>query len=57
LSVCWLNEKRFSNDFMTEEIFDIVNERDEVVGQNTRREVHARGNLGGFYLTAWPFPS
>src|SRR5580704_11707993 len=26
-----------------EEIFDIVNERDEVVGQNTRREVHARG--------------
>jgi hypothetical protein len=42
---------------MTEEIFDIVNERDEVVGQNTRREVHARGNLGGFYLTAWPFPS
>src|SRR5476651_1980015 len=29
--------------FMPEEIFDIVNERDEVVGQNTRREVHARG--------------
>ena len=28
---------------MTEEIFDIVNECDEVVGQNTRREVHARG--------------
>jgi isopentenyldiphosphate isomerase len=28
---------------MPEEIFDIVNERDEVVGQNTRREVHARG--------------
>jgi isopentenyldiphosphate isomerase len=28
---------------MAEEIFDIVNERDEVVGQNTRREVHARG--------------
>jgi len=28
---------------MSEEIFDIVNERDEVVGQNTRREVHARG--------------
>src|SRR5476649_2591020 len=27
---------------MPEEIFDIVNERDEVVGQNTRREVHAR---------------
>jgi isopentenyldiphosphate isomerase len=27
---------------MSEEIFDIVNERDEVVGQNTRREVHAR---------------
>jgi isopentenyldiphosphate isomerase len=26
-----------------EEIFDVVNERDEVVGQNTRREVHARG--------------
>jgi len=28
---------------MREEIFDIVNERDEVVGQNTRREVHALG--------------
>ena len=28
---------------MSEEIFDVVNERDEVVGQNTRREVHARG--------------
>jgi isopentenyldiphosphate isomerase len=28
---------------MSEEIFDIVNERDEVVWQNTRREVHARG--------------
>src|SRR5271154_4497911 len=28
---------------MPEEIFDIVNERDEVVGQNTRREVHERG--------------
>jgi len=30
-------------EVMSEEIFDIVNERDEVVGQNTRREVHARG--------------
>src|SRR5271154_6464360 len=28
---------------MAEEIFDIVNERDEVVGKNTRRDVHARG--------------
>jgi isopentenyldiphosphate isomerase len=28
---------------MAEEIFDVVNERDEVIGQNTRREVHARG--------------
>ncbi len=37
--------KDFAPDgaFMSEEIFDIVNERDEVVGQNTRREVHARG--------------
>ncbi|HZQ47887.1 MAG TPA: NUDIX hydrolase, partial [Verrucomicrobiae bacterium] len=26
-----------------DEIFDVVNERDEVIGQNTRREVHARG--------------
>ena len=26
-----------------EEIFDVVNERDEVVGRATRREVHARG--------------
>src|SRR5208283_1287336 len=28
---------------MSEEIFDIVNERDEVVGQASRKEVHARG--------------
>ena len=28
---------------MPEAIFDVVNERDEVVGQNTRREVHRRG--------------
>ena len=28
---------------MNEEIFDIVNDRDEVVGQNTRREVHRLG--------------
>lgn len=28
---------------MTDEIFDVVNERDEVVGQATRAEVHARG--------------
>jgi isopentenyldiphosphate isomerase len=28
---------------MTEEIFDIVNERDEVVGQAPRREVHRTG--------------
>ncbi len=27
----------------TEEWFDVVNERDEVVGRATRREVHARG--------------
>jgi isopentenyl-diphosphate Delta-isomerase len=27
---------------MSEEIFDVVNERDEVVGQAPRREVHAR---------------
>lgn len=26
-----------------EEIFDVVNERDEVIGQNTRREVHRLG--------------
>jgi isopentenyldiphosphate isomerase len=30
---------------MSEEIFDIVNERDEVVGQSPRSEVHARGLL------------
>jgi len=30
---------------MTEEIFDVVNERDEVVGRAPRREVHARGLL------------
>jgi isopentenyl-diphosphate delta-isomerase type 1 len=30
---------------MSEEIFDVVNERDEVVGQAPRREVHARGLL------------
>ena len=28
---------------MSEEIFDIVNERDEVIGQAPRHEVHARG--------------
>jgi len=28
---------------MNEEIFDVVNDRDEVVGQNTRREVHRLG--------------
>ena len=28
---------------MAEEIFDIVNERDEVIDRKTRREVHARG--------------
>lgn len=28
---------------MTEEIFDIVNERDEVIAQAPRKEVHARG--------------
>jgi len=28
---------------MTEEIFDVVNERDEVIGQQTRREVHRLG--------------
>src|ERR1019366_8983103 len=32
-------------EIMSEEMFDIVNERDEAVGQNTRREVHARGLL------------
>jgi isopentenyldiphosphate isomerase len=30
---------------MTEEIFDIVNGRDEVVDRKSRREVHARGLL------------
>ena len=28
---------------MPEEIFDVVNDRDEVIGQNTRREVHRLG--------------
>lgn len=28
-----------------DEIFDVVNDRDEVIGQATRREVHARGLL------------
>ncbi|HSY54547.1 MAG TPA: NUDIX domain-containing protein [Opitutaceae bacterium] len=30
---------------MSEEFFDVVNERDEPVGRATRREVHARGLL------------
>jgi isopentenyldiphosphate isomerase len=30
---------------MPEEIFDVVNERDEVIGQKPRSEVHARGLL------------
>jgi isopentenyl-diphosphate delta-isomerase type 1 len=29
--------------FMTEEIFDVVNDRDEVIGRQTRREVHRLG--------------
>lgn len=28
---------------MNDEIFDVCNERDEVIGQNTRAEVHRRG--------------
>ena len=28
---------------MSEEIFDVVNERDEVIGRNTRAEVHRLG--------------
>jgi isopentenyldiphosphate isomerase len=28
---------------MTEEVFDVVNERDEVIGRNTRSEVHRLG--------------
>ena len=28
---------------MREEIFDVVNERDEVIGRQTRREVHRNG--------------
>jgi len=31
------------NTFMSEEIFDVVNERDEVIGRAPRKEVHARG--------------
>lgn len=30
-------------DFMAEEIFDVVNERDEVIGKAPRKDVHARG--------------
>ena len=30
---------------MSDEIFDVVNERDEVIGQETRQEVHRRGLL------------
>ena len=30
---------------MSEEIFDVVNERDEVIGRASRNEVHARGLL------------
>jgi isopentenyldiphosphate isomerase len=30
---------------VTEEIFDVVNERDEVIGRAPRKEVHARGLL------------
>ena len=33
------------NSEIGEEVFDVVNERDEVVGQNTRREVHRLGLL------------
>lgn len=30
---------------MSDEVFDVVNERDEVIGRAPRREVHARGLL------------
>jgi hypothetical protein len=39
---------------MSEEIFDIVNERDEVVGQNTRRDFLP--SLGGIF-TPLPHPA
>jgi isopentenyl-diphosphate Delta-isomerase len=32
---------------MTDEIFDVVNERDEVVGRAPRSEVHRTGHLDG----------
>jgi isopentenyldiphosphate isomerase len=30
---------------MSDELFDIVNERDEVIGRATRQEAHARGHI------------
>jgi isopentenyl-diphosphate delta-isomerase type 1 len=36
-------EDGVTHAFMSEEMFDVVNERDEVVGQNTRGEVHRLG--------------
>ena len=45
-----LRRKAFAPSFlwgeiMSEEIFDVVNERDEVIGRAPRSEVHARGLL------------
>lgn len=36
---------RHYKTYMAEDIFDIVNERDEVIGRKPRSEVHARGLL------------
>ena len=35
--------KTSAGDPVKEEFFDVVNDRDEVIGQETRREVHRRG--------------
>src|SRR5882724_4390992 len=46
--ICWLMLmaavcRHAATIIMSEEIFDVVNERDEVIGQNLRREVHRLG--------------
>jgi isopentenyldiphosphate isomerase len=38
-AICW----RKTGPNMSEEIFDVVNDRDEIVGQRTRGEVHGLG--------------
>ena len=42
-TICSAHASPLEKSAMTEEIFDVVNERDEVIGQRSRNEVHRLG--------------